>query len=55
MYGLLAHSVVSSHCVLPIFVTAILLMHCFALYVWCMSFILSVSMYILIHLVPISF
>ena len=46
MYRLSAHSVVSSHCVSPIFVASHLLMHYFALCVMCHLFSLYIiSMY----------
>ena len=44
MYRLLAHSVVSSHCVLPIFDTSFLLMLYYALYALCH---ICLSMYLL--------
>ena len=58
MYLLLAHSVVSFHGVLPIFClfADLLLVHYSALCVLCISYmlsILSVTMYILINLVPL--
>ena len=54
MYRLSAHSVVSSHCVSPIFVASYLLMHYSALCVLCLI-LLNVSMYLLITWVPFSF
>ena len=46
MYRLSAHSVVSSHCVLPISVTSYLLMHYFALCVLCHLFSLYMYIYV---------